>query len=166
MAWRVNIFLRYYVPVLLWAGVITLLSTSEFHAGFTYRLIGALMRWFVPDVSAATLRDINAVVRKLAHVTEYFLLAMLVWRALRRATAELWRRRWALGTLAAGVVFAGVDELHQLFEKGRGSSLRDVGFDSLGVLLALAVLYTRTRLGRAQGVVDDRGKADSSLRSE
>lgn len=138
------------MPVLLWAAVITLLSRSEFQAGFTYRVLRAVVQFLVADVSPAALHEINAAVRKLAHVTEYFFLGLLVWRALRRGAAALWQRRWALGTLGAGVVFAGVDELHQLFEPGRGSSLRDVGFDSLGIMLALGVLYARARIGRAR----------------
>ena len=132
--------------MLLWAAVITLLSRSEFHAGYTYGLLRAALRFLFPEISGAVLYKINAVVRKLAHVTEYFLLAALVWRALRRGAVEFWRREWALGTLAAGLLVASLDELHQTFEPGRQGSPLDVGVDSLGILLALVVLYVRARL--------------------
>lgn len=133
--------LQYWLPVALWAVVIALLSGSEFHPGFTLRWLQAGLELFFPDLSAPTLLKINAGVRKLAHVTEYFILALLVWRALRQGAAAAWRWSWALGTLAAGVAWAAADELHQLFQRGRSGSLADVGYDSLGVLLALLLVY-------------------------
>ncbi len=133
--------LRYYLPVILWAAVIAGLSTSGFDTGFTFKLLREANDFFGAGFSVAELRDINAVIRKLGHVSEYFILGLLLWRALRCGRDEAWRWSWALGTLALGAAWAGLDELHQHFERGRGSSLIDVGWDSLGLLLALAVLF-------------------------
>jgi VanZ family protein len=144
-------FLRYWLPVVLWAGLIALLSTSEFNSNLTLRVLRAVVSLFVPDVSAATLLQLNAVVRKLAHVTEYFILGLLVWRALRRGATETWRARWTLGTLAVGMLWAAADETHQLFARGRRGSLGDVGFDTLGLLLALLLLYVWRRRARSSG---------------
>lgn len=138
-------FLRYWLPVLLWAGLIALLSGGEFHTGFTLRSIRAVVSFFLPDASEATLLQINSVARKLAHVTEYFILGLLLWRALRRGAVEAWRLRWALGTLAVGALWAAADELHQHFVRGRSGSVMDVGFDSLGLLLVLLIVYRWSR---------------------
>ncbi len=138
-------FRHYYLPVLLWAAVIAVLSTSGFDTGFTYKLLKAANDFLELGFSAARLREINAVVRKLAHVSEYFILALLLWRALRRGREEAWRWSWAAGTLLLGAAWAGLDELHQVFERGRGSSVVDVGWDSLGLLLALVVICATTR---------------------
>lgn len=134
-------FLRYWLPVLAWAALIALLSSSEFNSNLTARWIRAVVSFFVPEVSAATLHKLNVVLRKLAHVTEYFILGLLVWRALRRGAGEAWRARWALGTLAVGMLWAAADETHQLFARGRRGSVADVGYDTLGVLLALLLVY-------------------------
>lgn len=147
-------FLRYWLPVLAWAALIALLSTGEFNANLTLRVLRAVATLLVPDVSAATLLQINAVVRKLAHVTEYFILALLVWRALRRGAVDAWRWRWGLGTLGVGVLWAAADETHQLFARGRRGSLGDIGYDTLGVLLALLLVYGWARRRGNSAAVD------------
>lgn len=140
--------------MILWAAVIALLSTSGFDTGFTYKLLKATNDFLELGFSVARLREINAVVRKLGHVTEYFILGLLLWRALRRGREAAWCWSWALGTFLLGAAWAGLDELHQRFERGRGSSMIDVGWDSLGLLLALVLiclLAWKTKKGRAQG---------------
>lgn len=146
-------FRRYYLPVILWAVVIALLSTRGFDTTFTYKLLKAVNDLWALGYTVAQLREANAVVRKMAHVTEYFVLGLLLWRALRRGREEAWRWSWAIGTLLLGAAWAGLDELHQLFERGRGSSVIDIGWDSLGLLLALVMIYARPskkKEGRAQ----------------
>jgi VanZ family protein len=135
-----SVFLRYYLPVIVWAAVIALLSTSGFDTSFTFKVLQAVNDALELGFSVAWLREINAVFRKLGHVTEYFILGLLLWRALRRGREEAWRWGWALGTLLLGAAWAGLDELHQRFERGRGSSVLDVGWDTLGLLLALLLL--------------------------
>jgi len=147
-------FLRYWLPVLLWAALIALLSTGEFNANLTLRVLRAVATFFVPEVTPATLLKLNAVVRKLAHVTEYFILALLVWRALRRGAADAWRWRWGLGTLGVGVLWGAADETHQLFARGRRGSLGDIGYDTLGVLLALLLVYGWARRRGNSAAVD------------
>lgn len=147
-------FLRYWLPVLLWAALIALLSTGEFNANLTLRVLRAVATFFVPEVTPATLLQLNAVARKLAHVSEYFILALLVWRALRRGAADAWRWRWGLGTLGVGVLWAAADETHQLFARGRRGSLGDVGYDTLGVLLALLLVYGWARRRGNSAAVD------------
>lgn len=138
-------FLRYYLPVLLWATLISVMSTSQFGSGFTERVLQATLEPIVPDISPATLQFINGVVRKLAHLAEYVVLGWLLWRALAREAPARWQWGWVARTLALAAAFAGLDELHQHFEPGRGASLFDVGLDTLGVALALGVLYWRAR---------------------
>jgi VanZ family protein len=72
----------------------------------------------------------DTVLRKAAHVTEYAVLGVLLWRALG---AEL-------PALAAAVGYAISDEIHQTFVRGRHGSPVDVAIDTAGVLLGLAVL--------------------------
>lgn len=137
--------LHYWLPVLLWAGLILLLSRSDFQTGFTLKVLKAVVAFLSLDVSLATLMKINAVVRKLAHVSEYFILGLLVWRALRQGAAVAWRGRWAAGTLGIGLVWAAGDEAYQRFQRGRHGSPLDVGFDTLGLLLALLLVYGWSR---------------------
>lgn len=74
---------------------------------------------------------IHYYIRKTAHVTEYFVLAVSVAFPL-----YVYGMRGFLLVFVAGgfcVGFAGLDEYHQSFVAGRGPSVRDVAIDSLGI---------------------------------
>ncbi|BDG37604.1 hypothetical protein PcaKH15_35100 [Parageobacillus caldoxylosilyticus] len=78
---------------------------------------------------------LNFIVRKLAHLTEYGILAVLVWRALSpKRTA--YAGAWLFATL-----YAMTDEWHQSFEPGRTATPKDVAIDSCGALIALMVTF-------------------------
>ena len=72
----------------------------------------------------------DTMLRKGAHVTEYAILALLLWRALGRR----------LPALALGILYAASDELHQHFVRGRHGSPVDVAIDTMGLLAGLIVL--------------------------
>lgn len=81
---------------------------------------------------------INYYVRKAAHMTEYFCLAVAV--AFPFYVYGL--RGFPLLLLAGAICvgFAGLDEYHQSFVEGRGPSLRDVGIDSIGIFFGIMVV--------------------------
>lgn len=79
-------------------------------------------------------------VRKCAHFTEYFILYMLIYNALR-VEFNLWK---ALVFSLLGVfLYASSDEFHQRFVPGRGPSFRDVLIDTSGGILALVIIYIK-----------------------
>ena len=83
--------------------------------------------------------QVNGIVRKGAHVTEYFLLAVAVSFPL-----YVYGVRGILLMLLAGgicVGYAFADEYHQSLVLGRSSSTRDVAIDSIGVFFG--VIFTR-----------------------
>lgn len=89
---------------------------------------------------------IHPYVRKLAHVTEYFLLAASVSLPL-----YVYRLRGIALTLIAGVfcvAFACLDEYHQSFIVGRGASIRDVYIDCIGIFLGILVVRIFGFIGR------------------
>ncbi len=85
-------------------------------------------------------------VRKLAHMTEYFLLAVSVSFPLYvYGVRGLW-----LPLLAGGICvgFAALDEYHQSFVAGRGPSKKDVGIDSIGILAGVLMVQFFCFIGR------------------
>ncbi|HIV23947.1 MAG TPA: VanZ family protein [Candidatus Merdiplasma excrementigallinarum] len=81
---------------------------------------------------------INGVTRKLAHMTEYFLLAIAVSFPL-----YVYGLHGILLMILAGglcIAFACGDEYHQSFVAGRSPSLKDVGIDSIGVFIGIIVV--------------------------
>lgn len=85
-------------------------------------------------------------VRKMAHVTEYFLLAVSVAFPL-----YVYGLRGIPLLLVAGIFcvsFAGLDEYHQSFVAGRSPSKKDVLIDSIGVVLGITVTRIIGFVGR------------------
>jgi VanZ family protein len=82
-----------------------------------------------PDLSSG-LGTADLVLRKIAHMVEYALLAFLLWRALRESMGE---RRAVTLAFAIGVAYAASDEFHQSFVEGRHGTPVDVLIDSVGM---------------------------------
>lgn len=103
------------------------------------------LHWSDAEVVHYTDR-IHHTVRKIAHVTEYFLLAISVSFPLYvYGVRGIWLPLLA-GFLCVG--FAGLDEYHQSFVAGRGPSVRDVGIDSIGIFIGILMVQFFCFLGR------------------
>jgi VanZ family protein len=110
-------------------------------AAQTSRIIGPLLRWLKPDISPETIAQVQFFVRKGAHLTEYAVLAALLWHALRRGTAWQWKMSILAGTvLLTCTLFAATDEFHQSFVATRTASAQDVLIDLSGALIGVAIV--------------------------
>jgi VanZ family protein len=133
-------FIKYWLPLVLWLGVIFLGSTDLMSAEHTSRFIVPFLRWLKPDISPETLVSIHFIVRKCAHVSEYAVLALLLLRAaicmtnLKRPMSILYPSVWV-----ACLFVAATDEFHQTFVASRGASVRDIMIDSGGAILGLLI---------------------------
>ena len=81
---------------------------------------------------------IHYYVRKAAHMTEYFLLAIAISFPLYVYGV---RGIWLM--LLAGIVcvgFAGLDEYHQSFVDARTPAVKDVGIDSIGAFIGILLV--------------------------
>lgn len=72
--------------------------------------------------------------RKAAHVIEFFVLALLVSLLLMDYRSK---RDQILITFLWGVAYAAFDEFHQLFIAGRTANPKDIAIDSIGVVLGI-----------------------------
>lgn len=90
-------------------------------------LLSALRALGIPQeaVSPALL---ELLVRKGAHMAEYAVLFLLLFRALRLSGV----RRPGLSALLLSAAYAATDEFHQMFSEGRGPSPIDVLIDTAG----------------------------------
>ena len=79
------------------------------------------------------------VIKKTAHIIEYGILYLLVFRAFNYEKKK--KNFWL--PLVFTIVYGISDETHQLFVPGREGRLRDVIFDALGGLLALLILLDK-----------------------
>ena len=100
---NVRSFARFWLPVLAWMLFIFVGSSDLLSAEHTSRFIGPFLRWFAPDVSAATIASIQLIVRKCGHLTEYAILAALLCRAMRFSS-----QRW-FGAFGISAIYASLD---------------------------------------------------------
>ena len=141
---RMNRFVRYWLPALLWMAVIFYASTDAGHPRNTSRYLGPIFHWLFPRWPEDWIAEAIYLVRKFAHAQEYMILCLLLWRAFRSREAGGgmgWNggtagRAWGLATF-----YAATDEFHQLFVAGREGSIRDVAIDSFGASLGILFIY-------------------------
>lgn len=84
------------------------------------------------------------IARKSAHVLLYFVLGILSMVLLLQYPLNMNRRFWL--ALFIAVIYAGSDELHQLFVSGRGCRLTDVGIDTAGAMLGILLVIKLSRI--------------------
>lgn len=89
---------------------------------------------------------IHYYIRKLGHITEYFILAVTVAFPLYVYGVRGLPLMLVAGLFCVG--FAGLDEYHQSFVAGRGPSKRDVAIDSIGIFFGILVVRIFGWLGR------------------
>ena len=116
--------LVWWLLVVCWMGVIFALSAT-------------------PSLASPFEPVYDFILRKLAHVTVYVVLTLLVYGALRQHMARP-THAWLLALLSA-TLYACSDEWHQTFVPGRAGTVCDVMIDSMGIVGAW-VLASRPRI--------------------
>ena len=140
---RASNSLKSWLPVLLWMALIYTASGDLLSSEHTSRFLVPFLRWLMPDISGATIAQINILLRKGAHLAEYAILAVLLWRGFRWGRVGVRQSLWpqAASALALAIAFAATDEWHQSFIASRGPSPVDVLIDSCGAALGLALRW-------------------------
>lgn len=136
---KIILIVRRILMVLLavWMIVVFLLSNQngEESSGLSHKV--SLMITFGNEERAA---NIEPTIRKVAHMTEYAVGAMIFYGIL--ITYQKFSVPAKIGmTFAFIVVCAGLDELHQSYIDARNGSYIDVGIDSFGGLLGIGASY-------------------------
>jgi len=134
-----------YGPLILWAAFIFIGSTDLLSAANTGGVLVRPVLWLFPHASERTVAIYQLVTRKMGHLTEYFIFALLCARVFRTSWHTVLRRRWFLASLLLVVVYALSDEFHQSFYPSRTASIYDCMIDSVGGLAALVLLAIRHR---------------------
>jgi VanZ family protein len=144
--------LKYWLPPLIWMGVIILGSTDLMSAEHTSRFLVPFLQWLNPHISTATIVSIHFALRKIAHSMEYAVLAGLLWRGLRGTFSTASKMLLALITFLVAAAFAASDEYHQSFVPSRTASAHDVVIDCVGALvtLLLCLMFARARARKAE----------------
>jgi hypothetical protein len=119
-------FARYWLPALCWMALIFFLSSLQ-------------------GSSLSDFGSFDFFVKKGAHITEYAILYLLLFRALHSVMIT---RTAFIFSAVIGVLYAISDEYHQTFVPLREGRVRDVIIDSIGIFLMY--LFLRHRHTRAR----------------
>ncbi len=144
-------FGRDWLPVLAWAAAIFVGSGDPLSSASTSRFLEPFLQWLLPGLSRDAVEAVMVVVRKGGHLTEYAVLAMLCWRAVRRSPGGDARDREWRGAgiaLAMAVLYAVSDEVHQAFVPSRTATPWDVTIDACGAAAGLAIAWGVGRIVR------------------
>jgi VanZ family protein len=139
--------IKYWLPVIFWMCFIFWMSTGTFSSQNTYSFVEPVLRFLVPQISSHGVDLIHALMRKSAHIIEYFILGLLLFRAFRRGSTPPWNWRWSFFAVGVVVLWAASDEFHQSFVSTRTASVMDVGIDVAGGIIAqfVSALWHRYR---------------------
>ena len=132
--------------LILWMTFIFLMSmqpaeqSSQLSGGIVSKLIAALFHNF-DSLSLQHQADmtniITFIVRKAAHFSEYFILSVLAYLAIPISKSNV---KYTTAFVMC-VLYAVSDEIHQYFVPGRACRALDVCIYTLGILVALFVIF-------------------------
>lgn len=128
-----------YLPLLLvltWMGVIFAASTSLGRPENSEAIIDPVLRW----LGVSNVDQVHIVVRKLGHVAEYVVFALLLAYFFLRVGSQLLSRWWFVLSLLFAFLYACTDELHQVVVPERHASFRDVMLDTASAAVALSLV--------------------------
>ena len=127
-------------------GTIFLMSTGMFSSENTSRFIVPILNYLFPGLAPNQIYMIHGMIRKAGHITEYFILGILLFHAFRSSSIQKWRLRWTIYAIIGVVFYAMSDEFHQTFVISRTGSLVDVGIDSVGGILSQMAIILRWKI--------------------
>jgi VanZ family protein len=78
---------------------------------------------------------------KVYHFLEYSIFSLLLFLAFFTSKKELFNKHAHLFSSLVGILYAGTDEIHQLFVPGREADIIDFIFDSLAVIFLQVVIW-------------------------
>lgn len=134
-----------WLPVIIWMIVIFIFSSQNgSESGNNNRFVIEFLRHIGLNLDKILGSNSDFYVRKLAHMTEYFILFMFIYRALNK---DFNFNKSAAFSIIIVFLYASSDEYHQSFVPGRGPSFRDVLIDTCGGIIAfLTIMMARSIL--------------------
>lgn len=128
------------ILLILWMIIIFLFSSADANKslGTSDKVISATIQIKDKITNETTsacdkekiIEDATFYVRKLAHISEYLILGLLMFNALLQYNVK--NIYFAIGLC---IIYSCTDEFHQLFINGRTGSIRDVLIDSIGIII-------------------------------
>jgi VanZ family protein len=165
--------IAWWLATVAWAALIFHLSTPAFGADRSIPILGGLLAFLYVSLSHTTLDLLDTFIRKLAHLTEYAIFALLLYRSCRGSTtlpaagglpresaAPLsrgrlparcgWRPGVAFWCIVIATLYSATDEYHQSFTPNRVPSALDCVIDTTGAAVGMLLTYFAVRFSSSR----------------
>ncbi|MDI9400709.1 MAG: VanZ family protein [Limisphaerales bacterium] len=154
-----------WLPAVIWCALIFWGSTDDVGGKATSLRVMTFLHENFPTLSWEQLAKTIFYLRKACHVTEYGILAALVFFGFLHSglvgLRRFWSSRMAILTFLICVGYAVSDEIHQSFSVERHGTYEDVMIDAFGVLLGLTGMWVWSYFKR--GTLRKKPKAAAEL---
>ncbi len=101
----------------------------------------ALIFWMSSIPSLNSGLEFDFLLRKIAHMAEFGILAGLCFRGLRKTWPQVSVKKWILVSFFFSFLYALSDEWHQGHVPGRTAAAADVIIDSVGIMAVLTMIW-------------------------
>lgn len=108
--------IKYWLPIIVWSFIIFILSSQP---------TGRALQVDIGDF----------ILKKSAHIIEYAILTVLLYRATKESGIE--KKEAMVYSIILATLYGFSDEFHQSFTPGRDPRLRDVAFDFVGSISSM-----------------------------
>ena len=138
---KINKKILKWILLLSWILIIFIFSSQPYSGSVTKSMVKQIL----PTVKYTSLIDlINFTIRKLAHLFEYTLLALLTISLLKEYTTK--EKIILISSLVFCFLYAITDEFHQSLVPGRSCLFKDVLIDTAGSLIGIIIYLTIKRI--------------------
>ena len=103
-------------------------NDSSSQSGFIVNILSSILK-------IDNLEILTFIIRKLAHITEYFILGILMINCLK----DYKIKNIFIVAIFLCILYSWTDEIHQLFVSGRSGNIIDVLIDSIGIMLGIYI---------------------------
>lgn len=117
------------ILVILWMGLI--FKMSSYNGIDSGNQSGFIVNFIANIFNINNLDIISFIVRKIAHLSEYLILGILVHNLIKN-----YNKKTFIAILIC-IIYAISDEIHQIFVPGREFKLLDICIDSLGSIIGI-----------------------------
>ena len=121
--------------LILW--MLFIFIMSSFNGVMSSNQSGSIATLIYNIFNISDTEKVSFIVRKCAHVSEFFILGILVINLISKYNVKY----SYLNSFIVCVLYASSDEFHQLFVPGRSGQVTDIFIDMIGVVLGLLLVF-------------------------
>ena len=134
------------ILLILW--MIFIFKMSGFNASESSGQSSIIVDFITKILNIQNTEIITFIIRKLAHITEYFILAILSYNVFK----DYKIKNIFIITILFCTFYACTDEIHQMFIPGRSGNIIDVLIDGFGSLRGVIFYKNLKKLQKSTGI--------------